>query len=463
MRPTRTLAAALTLLLAVAALAAGQAGARTVHYAGRAVEVPRGWDVVRLAGRPHACLRLDRRAVYLGHPGPEQRCPSQAVGRRAIVVAPPPAARAGTSAVGPPVAAAPAGGEDYVGLGFDACAAPSSRTMAAWAKSPYRAIGVYVGGLNRGCSQPNLTEDWVAEQVAAGWHLIPTYVGLQAPTSACGSCAKLSGATASIQGRAAARDAVADAQAVGIGAGAPIYFDMEAYTRTTSAIRATMTFLAAWTEQLHALGYVSGVYSSSGSGIADLARQPRGYSQPDAIWHANWNGARDTADPYFSASLWTDHQRIHQYRGGHNETWGGATINIDNDYVDGPTFGGGERRPPPPPLTVKHVRPQGGTVRLWVRCGWDDGESCPGRIILRTQARLPLRARRGAGQVPRRLVRVGVSHRAFRLGGGRAHTYRIALNRRGRQLFRLRRGSLRAQLLVAIPGSRALRPVRLRR
>ena len=133
-----------------------------------------------------------------------------------------------------PATAAIASGP-FTGLGFDACAAPSSRTMSAWASSPYRAIGVYIGGANRACSQPNLTTSWVGAQVAAGWHLIPTYVGLQAPTSSCGSCAKLSSNRATGQGTAQAEDAVEDAQSVGIGPGNPIYFDMEAYTRTSSA------------------------------------------------------------------------------------------------------------------------------------------------------------------------------------------------------------------------------------
>src|SRR5262249_56679090 len=100
-----------------------------------------------------------------------------------------------------------------------------SRAMTAWATSPYRAVGVYIGGANRACSQPNLTTTWVGEQVAAGWHLIPTYVGLQAPTSSCGSCAKLSSSKATAQGTEAASDAVAKAQSVGIGPGSPIYFD----------------------------------------------------------------------------------------------------------------------------------------------------------------------------------------------------------------------------------------------
>ncbi len=460
MRLLRPALAAVVLL----ALLATPAAAKTVHFGGQAVDVPAGWPVYKLAEHPQMCVRLDRRAVYLGTPGASQRCPSQAIGRqRAILLDPAADERARASAIGPPGAeGSPASGEEYTGLGFDACAAPSSRAMAAWEDSPYRAVGVYIGGLNRACSQPNLTEEWVSEQVAEGWHLIPTYVGLQAPTSACTSCAKLSPSTslASAQGVAAARDAVADAQAIGMGPGSPIYNDMEAYTRTSSATKATLTFLAAWTEELHNLGYVSGVYSSSASGIADLADQVgEDYSLPDSLWFANWNGSRNALDPYIPATAWTAHQRIHQYRGGHDETWGGTTINIDNNFVEGATVGGELAAPVLPPLTVKNVRPEAGTVRVWVRCGWPEGESCPGRIILRTHARLPQRSRPG---VPTRVVRVGVSHRTFRLAGGRSHTFRVALNERGRPLL-LRRGFLKTQLLVAIPGARTTRAVELRR
>jgi len=34
--------------------------------------------------------------------------------------------------------------------------------MTAWLASPYRAIGIYIGGLNRGCGQANLTAAWIA-------------------------------------------------------------------------------------------------------------------------------------------------------------------------------------------------------------------------------------------------------------------------------------------------------------
>jgi Domain of unknown function (DUF1906) len=343
-RSSRLLLAAL--LLVIAALtggaSAGAAAAKTVRFEGRAIEAPPGWPVIRLAQHPRLCVRLDRRAVYLGAPSDQQRCPAGAMGRhRAIVVEP----RGGAKPSVLPAArqrraTASAGGAVFTGLGFDACAAPSSRSMAAWAGSPYRAVGVYIGGVNRACSQPNLTASWVAAQTEADWHLIPTYVGLQAPTSACSSCAKLTSSQATAQGTAAALDAVEEASTVAMGAGSPIYFDMESYSQTSGATAATLAFLEAWTNELHALGYLSGVYSSSASGIEDLADQlGSGYELPDHLWIANWNGQQDTADSVVPANAWTPHQRIHQYRGGHNETYGGVTINIDNNYVDAATVG----------------------------------------------------------------------------------------------------------------------------
>jgi hypothetical protein len=333
-------------LLALAAALPASAGAKTVPFEGQRVAVPQGWPVIRLSEHPRTCVRLDRKAVYLGTPSSAQRCPANAIGRRRAILVDPGAraramrVRAQASRVAPAHISV---ASEYTGLGFDACTTPSSRSMSAWASSPYRAIGVYIGGANRGCSQPNLTASWVAEQAAAGWQLIPTYVGLQAPTSSCSSCAKLSSGSgsATLQGSDAATDAVNQARIAGIGEGSPIYFDMESYTRTVSASSATMTFLEAWTTRLHALGYDSGVYSSSASGIADLAARLGGiYQLPDDLWIANWNGRASTVDSYVPASAWADHQRIHQYRGGHDETYGGVTINIDNNYVEAATAGG---------------------------------------------------------------------------------------------------------------------------
>ena len=49
------------------------------------------------------------------------------------------------------------------------------------------------------------------------------------------------------------------------------------------------------------------------------------------------------------ANRWTDHQRLHQYTGGHNQAWGGATLNIDNDQLNVNLGGGSFPQPTPTP------------------------------------------------------------------------------------------------------------------
>jgi len=234
----------------------------------------------------------------------------------------------------------------YTGPGFDTCDAPSAQAMAAWgAHSPYHAIGIYIGGANAACppsADPNLSTAWLAQQASAGWHYVPTYVGLQAPSNSCG-CAPMatSPSRAAAQGRAAAQDAVAQAQALGFPAGTPLYDDMEYYDRSQpNNSTAVLAFLSGWTTQLHAQGYLAGVYGNANSAIADLAsKYGTGYPEPDDIWFAAWpgEGSQTTNDTNIPSSDWTDHQRLHQYSGAHNETYGGYTLNIDGDYLDGAT------------------------------------------------------------------------------------------------------------------------------
>jgi hypothetical protein len=110
---------------------------------------------------------------------------------------------------------------------------------------------------------------------------------------------------------------------------------MEAYT-PGSATTVVHNFLTAWTTTLHAAGYVSGVYSSAASGISDLAHAyGTSFKEPDDVWIADWNGLHTTRDPYVPSGDWPNHQRLHQYSGGVNQTYGGVTMNIDGDYIDG--------------------------------------------------------------------------------------------------------------------------------
>ena len=376
---------------------AERAESRTVTFRGVRVEVPADWPVRRMAGEP-GCVRFDRHAVYLGDPS-ELTCPADLVGRTqavhlttrgvqgvtrpdrvvtstgspvsvvvsagdrpaiargiartvtypdapARVVAPDSVTEARTLA-GARTAAT--GGRTlsdttFAGQGFDACTARSLSELATWfTYSPYKAVNMYIGGASRGCSQPNLNAAWVSGAVQQGWVLIPTYVGLQA------SCMtkypnRIDPAQAAAQGAAAADDAVAQMNALGLGIGNPIWFDMEAFSYSDTTCRTgVQTFLDAWSAQLRYRGYRPGVYGSASStirSIVDKVGEP-GYDLPDQLWIARWcpepyqsSCYSGTDDPEVPAGAWADHQRIRQYRGGHQETWGGVTINVDSNTVD---------------------------------------------------------------------------------------------------------------------------------
>jgi hypothetical protein len=229
--------------------------------------------------------------------------------------------------------------------GFDKCAAGSAAQMQAWrTSSPYRDANIYHGGSARGCSQPNLTATWVSSVFQQGWRLIPTWVGPQAPCSVFGNKFSPTPATARTQGRAEADAAVSAAAALGLGAGTPVYYDMEYYATTTACSAAVQAFVDGWTERVKARGYVSGVYGTATNAQTDW-RPGLFANTPDAAWVASWycTGSTCGYNPTtvfgirpLSDSYWTDNQRIHQYWGGHNETWGGVTFNVDANYANGP-------------------------------------------------------------------------------------------------------------------------------
>jgi Domain of unknown function (DUF1906) len=228
------------------------------------------------------------------------------------------------------------------GLGFDACTAPSVQTMSDWLASPYRVIGTYLGGDNWACDYGNFNTEWVQQVSAMGWRFIPIWVGPQAACSGITGAVTINPADAQAQGQAQAASAVATAASFGYGPGTPIYFDMEGYDSTNApCVTAVLAFLAGWTQGLHAAGYLSGVYSSADSGIVDLASEYTNpsYPSPNDIWIADWTGDPVLTDPALPNSDWPHDQRLHQYYGAHNETWGGQTINIDNDVAAGDLAG----------------------------------------------------------------------------------------------------------------------------
>ena len=228
----------------------------------------------------------------------------------------------------------------YAGRAFDTCSAPPLASMQAWSVSPYRAIGAYVGGVNRTCAQPELTPAWVAAVAGLGWRLLPIYKGLQAPCGGKPTDQKIIPAEAAAEGTSAADDASASAQALGLIQGSAIYYDIEPYATTDTTCRAAvLTFLSAWTTRLHRLGYVSGVYENLNFGALDLAGSyfSASYARPDALWIARWDGSPSLAGwQGIPDSRWAAHQRAKQYRGDVRETYGGVTMTIDDDNLDAP-------------------------------------------------------------------------------------------------------------------------------
>lgn len=229
--------------------------------------------------------------------------------------------------------------------GFDKCtAAPIAQMQTWWDNSPFYDSNIYISGRNRGCSQALLTADWVNQVSTMGWGLIPTIVGYQAPCSVSTNSAKHSSdpAIAETQGRGEADIAMNDANNLGLTQGTVLYYDMERYDETvnTPGCRvAVKGFLKGWTERLHEQGYISGTYGSPFNAQADWINIPEA-SRMDAVWLARWNnvmsvyGVAPLPDNY-----WTNHQRIHQWLGPRNETWGGVTFNIDNNISDAPVAG----------------------------------------------------------------------------------------------------------------------------
>ncbi|MEP7092179.1 MAG: glycoside hydrolase domain-containing protein, partial [Nocardioidaceae bacterium] len=141
------------------------------------------------------------------------------------------------------------------------------------------------------------------------------------------------------QGRAEAAKTVGAARRLGISPRSTLWYDLEGFdTSPTTCRESALNFLSAWTTRLHRLGYRSGVYSSAASGLRMLddarATRPGRFSLPDQVWIADWNGRADTTSSYVRGTGWTPHRRVHQYRGGHDETYGRVTINIDQNWLD---------------------------------------------------------------------------------------------------------------------------------
>ncbi|MFV2044737.1 MAG: glycoside hydrolase domain-containing protein [Anaerolineales bacterium] len=252
--------------------------------------------------------------------------------------------------------------------GFDKCVHPNASEMQTWRTlSPYRYIGIYIGGDSRACAQPDLNLSWISAAGAQGWGFIPIWVGPQAPRWANPSdpegerrvCAdrdfafqiNLDPAIARNQGIEEAGDAVEAAYQLGLvdetRMGTIIYYDLERYQpgepECNSAVNA---FIEGWVSELQNLGNKAGIYGH-------VINVDQWYSldpAPDAIWYAYYpvQQCPDVARgrycydpnidvygvPYLSDDRWQQ-SRLRQYNNSHKEPYGNIEFTIDSDAADG--------------------------------------------------------------------------------------------------------------------------------
>ncbi|MFZ6029360.1 MAG: glycoside hydrolase domain-containing protein [Chloroflexota bacterium] len=232
---------------------------------------------------------------------------------------------------------------------FDRCNPPSlSQMQTWWDQSPYWSVGIYLGGVSypSGCDNSALTAAWVAEANRQGWSFIPIWVG---PQSYCyynkpiaperlHKVMSLEIGAAYQQGIGEANLAFAAAARLGltgkIGSPGLIYYDLEAYNYPGEPIAecraAAQAFMYGWTVRLHELGSKAGAYGSGCSTyVYDWNALPVAL---DNVWLASWYkiDGQYQYDPNatvwnalcVSNDLWANRQRLRQYAGGHDETWG---------------------------------------------------------------------------------------------------------------------------------------------
>ena len=227
----------------------------------------------------------------------------------------------------------------FTGLAFDTCTAPTLAQMTAWRASPYKAIGIYIGGVNRSCAQPRLTAAWVTAVTAMGWRLVPIYLGLQAPCGTrrvqdvdrppptgkrCGTRMTRSPRPRRWASCRAVRSTTTwSTTTTRTPSAVPPYCTTCPRGRRSCTCSDTCPASTATRTRVHRTWPPA--YNSSS------------YARPDALWIARWDlNSSLTGWPTVPNTFWAVGQRGKQYRGDHTETYGGVTLNIDNDRFDAP-------------------------------------------------------------------------------------------------------------------------------
>jgi len=246
-------------------------------------------------------------------------------------------------AINPPAASAagPPSPGRFTGYGFDACQAPNQSTMDELRReSPFWGVGIYIGGSERSCAQPNLTRTWVQTQRARGWKLFPVWVG---PQSHCADAAfdhlvPESNAAAKRQGFREATRAARAATGLGLAKGSSLFLDVESYDNSISSCnQPVLNYVSGWNSRLKALGWKGAMYSSAATGIRSIdnikTSYPDVYALPSSVWFAEADGKPNARSKYLRSSYYV-HQRVKQYAVDVTRTYGSVTLDLDLNFID---------------------------------------------------------------------------------------------------------------------------------
>jgi hypothetical protein len=232
--------------------------------------------------------------------------------------------------------------------GFDACVTPSTSEMQTWfSDSPYWNYFVYIGGSNRSnCGGASVTSSWVSTVIGQDWQLVFVWVGPQMPYGTCqthdtyNDYVSLDTSTAYNQGWDQAKSAYSELKNLNVNVNnAPVVYDLEYYHGGTTCRAAAKSFMKGWADYLdQSPSQYSGAYGSAcASYINDFASDG---NPPEFVWPGDGSTGESTGTiSCIPSGNWVNHQRHKQYSGGHLETYGGVTMNIDNDCSDGPVYG----------------------------------------------------------------------------------------------------------------------------
>ena len=120
-----------------------------------------------------------------------------------------------------------------------------------------------------------------------------------------------------------------------------LWYDLEDFPLVDDDCRrSALRFLSGWTEQLHRLGWESGVYANVAAAIHALDNadklSPGSYTMPDQVWYAWDNGDADTdiAHRWVREGSWRPGGRVHQYDLDTFAAYGGVRLHIDRSFLD---------------------------------------------------------------------------------------------------------------------------------